>query len=48
MTDRTRWAQDGPERSQWYVERFRRLAAEGVDLAGEARLVDAMLPRGAR
>src|SRR5690606_25120271 len=33
---------------QWYVERFRRMAAEGEDLAGEARLVDAMVPRGAR
>jgi SAM-dependent methyltransferase len=37
-----------PGHSRWYVERFRRLAAEGADLAGEARLVDAMLPRGAR
>jgi SAM-dependent methyltransferase len=34
--------------SEWYVERFRRMAAEGDDLAGEARLIDAMLPRGAR
>ena len=33
--------------TQWYVERFRALAAE-ADLAGEARLVDAMLPRAAR
>jgi SAM-dependent methyltransferase len=28
--------------SQWYADHFRRLAAEGADLAGEARLVDAM------
>ena len=34
--------------SEWYVERFRRMAAEGDDLAGEARLVDAMLPPWAR
>jgi hypothetical protein len=27
-----------------YAERFRRLASEGADLAGEARMVDAMLP----
>lgn len=33
--------------SQWYVDRFRTMAAEGADLAGEARLLDAMLPRGA-
>jgi 2-polyprenyl-3-methyl-5-hydroxy-6-metoxy-1,4-benzoquinol methylase len=36
------------DHSQWYVERFRRMAADGADLAGEARLVDAMVPRGAR
>jgi SAM-dependent methyltransferase len=34
----------GPEHSHWYVERFRRMAAEGADLAGEARLVDALVP----
>jgi SAM-dependent methyltransferase len=34
----------GPEHSRWYVDRFRRLAAEGADLAGEARLMDALLP----
>jgi SAM-dependent methyltransferase len=46
---RPRWVTDTAEgHSQWYVERFRRMAAEGADLAGEARLVDAMLPRGAR
>jgi 2-polyprenyl-3-methyl-5-hydroxy-6-metoxy-1,4-benzoquinol methylase len=34
--------------SQRYVERFRRMAADGADLDGEARFVDAMLPRRAR
>ncbi|WP_236542235.1 class I SAM-dependent methyltransferase [Spiractinospora alimapuensis] len=34
--------------SQWYIDRFRALAAEGADLAGEARTLDALLPRGAR
>lgn len=34
--------------SQWYVERFRQLAAEGADLAGEARLIDAIVPPGSR
>jgi SAM-dependent methyltransferase len=46
-----RWLQKIAERldhSQWYVERFRTMAAEGADLAGEARLIDAMAPRGAR
>ena len=37
-----------PEHSHWYVERFRKMAADGADLAGEARLVDAMLSRGSR
>ncbi|MCC2317337.1 class I SAM-dependent methyltransferase [Cellulomonas chengniuliangii] len=37
-----------PEHSQWYIERFRAMAAAGKDLAGEARLVDAMVDRGAR
>ncbi|KQX62041.1 bifunctional 2-polyprenyl-6-hydroxyphenol methylase/3-demethylubiquinol 3-O-methyltransferase UbiG [Angustibacter sp. Root456] len=49
MANPTRWAsQHGPEHSQWYIDRFRRMAADGADLAGEARLVDAMVPRGAR
>ncbi|MFJ2298983.1 class I SAM-dependent methyltransferase [Oerskovia paurometabola] len=47
----TRWEQKtavNPSHSTWYVERFRAMAAQGADLAGEARLVDAMVPRGAR
>ncbi|NCT91818.1 class I SAM-dependent methyltransferase [Cellulomonas sp. APG4] len=47
----SRWQQKveaNPEHSHWYVERFRRMAADGADLAGEARTVDAMVPRGAR
>jgi SAM-dependent methyltransferase len=39
---------DEPGHSERYVERFRTLAAEGADLHGEARLVDAMARRGAR
>ncbi|AYF76178.1 class I SAM-dependent methyltransferase [Nocardia yunnanensis] len=39
---------DNPAHSTWYVERFRQLAAQGDDIVGEARLVDAMLPRAAR
>lgn len=49
MSRPTRWVTENADgHSQWYVERFRRLASEGADLAGEARLVDAMLPRAAR
>ena len=39
---------DNPGHSQWYVQRFRDLAAAGHDLVGEARLIDAMAPRAAR
>lgn len=44
-----RWLTDhAPDHSQWYIERFRRMAEEGTDLAGEARLVDALVSPGAR
>ncbi|KUI45172.1 SAM-dependent methyltransferase [Mycobacterium sp. IS-1590] len=36
-----------PGHSHWYIERFRAMARAGDDLTGEARLVDAMVPRGA-
>ena len=40
--------QEDPGHSAAYVQRFRTLAEQGTDLVGEARLVDAMLPRGSR
>jgi SAM-dependent methyltransferase len=44
----TRWVSTTePGHSHRYVERFRALAAQGADLAGEARLLDAMIARGA-
>ncbi|MGY1690099.1 class I SAM-dependent methyltransferase [Geodermatophilus sp. SYSU D01105] len=43
-----RMTQEDPGHSANYVQRFRTLAAQGFDLAGEARLVDAMLSRGSR
>lgn len=39
---------ENPGHSRWYIERFRDLAASGQDLHGEARLIDAMVDRGAR
>ncbi|MEE2034373.1 class I SAM-dependent methyltransferase [Rhodococcus chondri] len=53
MSERTpsQWeeiAAADPQHSTWYVERFRTLAAEGQDIVGEARLIDAMLGRGGR
>jgi SAM-dependent methyltransferase len=51
VVEQSAWARKSssdPGHSAAYVERFRTLAAQGMDLFGEARLVDAMLPRGAR
>jgi len=42
-----RLIEDNPGHSDWYIERFRTMAAAGDDLDGEARMVDAMVPRGA-
>jgi SAM-dependent methyltransferase len=49
VTDQNGWLallEQNPGHSQWYIDRFRSLADSGADLAGEARLVDAMLGRG--
>ncbi|CAM3299283.1 class I SAM-dependent DNA methyltransferase [Tsukamurella hominis] len=44
-----RWFTDTKEgHSEWYIERFRTMAREGADLAGEGRLVDAMVARESR
>lgn len=40
--------EENPGHSEWYIQRFRDLAAAGEDIVGEARLVDAMVPRGSR
>jgi SAM-dependent methyltransferase len=44
----TRLTEENPQHSTAYIKRFRDLANAGQDLVGEARLVDAMPPRGAR
>ncbi|MGF7121222.1 class I SAM-dependent methyltransferase [Rhodococcus sp. AG1013] len=45
----TRWQRErSASDSRQYIERFAQLEAEGTDLHGEARAVDAMLPRGSR
>lgn len=51
MTETSTWVRitrDDPGHSPAYVQRFRDMAAAGADLGGEARLVDAFLPRQAR
>jgi SAM-dependent methyltransferase len=46
---RPRWFTEfAPEHASWYVERFRRMAADGDDLDGEARFMDALVARGSR
>jgi len=40
--------EENPEHSANYIQRFKDLAAAGQDLVGEARLVDAMVPRRSR
>ena len=51
MAEPNQWAlmtRQRPEHSTWYVQRFRDMAAAGADLVGEARLIDALVPRRAR
>lgn len=51
VPERSGWVEmtdENPDHSNWYVERFRSMAAAGDDLAGEARLVDTMASRGSR
>lgn len=51
MVEQSIWMQKvaaDPSHSQWYIDRFRSMERAGKDLAGEARLIDAMAERGAR
>ena len=49
VTSTPRWFSDtGDNHSQNYIARMRGLAADGADLAGEARLIDAMVPPRSR
>src|SRR5688500_2891073 len=51
MTEPSAWVritQEDPNHSAGYIRRWKDLAAQGMDLFGEARLVDAMLARSSR
>ncbi|TWP34880.1 class I SAM-dependent methyltransferase [Leekyejoonella antrihumi] len=51
MVEQSAWmrkVEEDPGHSAWYVERFRAMAAQGADLVGEARLIDAMVARESR
>ncbi|RLE18072.1 MAG: SAM-dependent methyltransferase [Actinobacteria bacterium] len=50
MVEKSEWVKitdANPEHSSWYIERFRAKAAAGEDLSGEARMINAMVPKGA-
>lgn len=51
MVERSEWTriiEEDPEHSARYIQRFRDMAADGVDLGGEARMIDAMVARQSR
>jgi SAM-dependent methyltransferase len=46
---RPRWFTEFDDNhAHWYIDRFRAMAADGADLAGEARFLDALLAPGSR
>jgi len=51
MTEQSAWVritQENPDHSAAYIQRWKDLAAQGMDLLGEARMIDAMVGRGSR
>ena len=51
MVEQSGWVKktiEDPNHSDWYIERFRKMAAAGHDLVGEARMIDAMVGRDSR
>lgn len=51
MDSHTRWTaitSQNPDHSRWYIERFEKMRAAGVDLGGRRIIKKAIAPRGAR
>ncbi|MDG1087261.1 MAG: class I SAM-dependent methyltransferase [Acidimicrobiales bacterium] len=51
MVEQSQWmakVEADPNHSSWYIERFRTMAAEGKDLAGEARFIHTLVPPKSR
>lgn len=51
MSEQNRWLEiiaEDPDHSKRYIDRFEKMEAEGRDLGGEVRFVDAMVARGSR
>ncbi len=50
MREKSLWqiqTERNPGHSDWYIQRFKTMQEQGQDIFGEARLIDAMVPRGA-
>ncbi|WP_346845017.1 class I SAM-dependent methyltransferase [uncultured Rothia sp.] len=51
MREKSLWqiqTERNPGHSDWYIQRFKSMQESGQDIYGEARLIDAILPREAR
>lgn len=51
MREKSQWqiqVEKNPGHSQWYIQRFKTMQKAGNDIYGEARLIDAMVPRASK
>lgn len=51
MREKSLWqiqTERNPQHSDWYIQRFKTMQEAGQDIYGEARLIDAMVPRNAK
>ncbi|MDO4917105.1 MAG: class I SAM-dependent methyltransferase [Rothia sp. (in: high G+C Gram-positive bacteria)] len=51
MREKSQWqiqVEKNPGHSQWYIQRFKTMQEAGNDIYGEARLIDALIPRAAK
>lgn len=51
MREKSLWqiqTERNPGHSDWYIQRFKTMQEEGNDIYGEARLIDAIIPRGSK
>lgn len=51
MREKSQWqiqVEKNPGHSQWYIQRFKTMQEAGNDIYGEARLIDAMVPRASK
>lgn len=51
MREKSQWqiqVEKNPGHSQWYIQRFKTMQEAGNDIYGEARLIDALVPRASK